>query len=115
MSMGVWHHVLRLLCLASMRQSATTRSSLAKPPCSPARQAIELDHKLRLSERATAASTAIKESAVGRSTTAALGKVGSALGAGTRKVLENDKVGGCCLDHVRQSRFRWLWAALHGI
>ncbi|PSC73396.1 hypothetical protein C2E20_3292 isoform A [Micractinium conductrix] len=55
-------------------------------------QAIEIDHKLRISERATAASTAIKESAVGRSTSAAFTKVGAALGVGTKKVLENEKV-----------------------
>lgn len=56
-------------------------------------QINEVDHKLRISERATAAGTAFKESAVGRSTTAALTKVGSALGAGTKKVLEHEKVG----------------------
>ena len=56
-------------------------------------QAIELDHKLRLSERATAAGAAIKESAVGRSAGAAFGRVGSAVSASTKKVFENDKVG----------------------
>ncbi|KAL4860243.1 hypothetical protein ACK3TF_000428 [Chlorella vulgaris] len=55
-------------------------------------QAIELDHKLRISERATAASTAFKESAVGRNASAAFGRLGTAMGAGTKKVMENEKV-----------------------
>ena len=53
----------------------------------------EIDHKLRISERATAASAALKDSAVGRSTSAALGRVGSAMSTTTKKVLENDTVG----------------------
>jgi hypothetical protein len=70
-------------------------------------QAIEIDHRLRLSERATAAGTAIKESAVGRSAGAALGRIGSAVGAGTKKVLENDKVG-------RRGRGGWCQAGEQG-
>ncbi|KAL4434450.1 hypothetical protein ABPG75_000891 [Micractinium tetrahymenae] len=72
--------------------AAQTGRALGVAATTVGAQINEVDHKLRISERASAAGTAIKESAVGRSTTAALTKVGSALGAGTKKVLENDKV-----------------------
>ena len=140
-------------------------------------QAIEIDHKLRISERATAASTAIKESAVGRSTSAAFTKVltsegwgggggggacvgrreggvhawcmpctpccsacllhplagatrptncasrtvaalsvqvGAALGVGTKKVLENEKVGGLASDVGRWMCKMECWRAHQG-
>ncbi|KAI7839685.1 hypothetical protein COHA_006493 [Chlorella ohadii] len=69
-----------------------TGEALSSAATAVGHQVNELDHKLRISERATAASTAVKESAVGRATGAALTKVGSAVSSTTKTVLANEKV-----------------------
>ena len=52
----------------------------------PSPQVSELDSRLRISERASAAGAALRESAVAKHTSAALGRVGSAVSSTTKKV-----------------------------
>lgn len=55
-------------------------------------QAQEIDHKLKISERAAATATAVKESAAVKGAAAFFGRVGSGVKQATNKVVESERV-----------------------